>query len=63
MHVPKVKELVGENPSYKRLRIRELKRDYMFGIILRNHGKTLKGNNLQEFNIVLQVLPNEEELT
>lgn len=53
---------MGENVSYKRLRLRELKRDFMFGIVLRNHGKTLKSNGLQDFNIVLQVLPNEEEL-
>lgn len=60
--VPLVAELLGDNPSPKRIRLREVKRNYMFGTIFRNHNKTLKGNGLEDFNVVVQVLGGEEEL-
>lgn len=61
LNVPGIKELAGDK-NFKHLRIRELKRDYMFGTVLRDHEKSLKSNNLTDCNLVVQVLANEEEL-
>ena len=61
--VPFVQELLGSNDSYLRLRLRELKRDYMFGSVLKSHDKTLKAHNIQESNLVLQVLDHDEQLS
>lgn len=56
--------LKAEGKNYKHLRLRELKRDYMFGNIFRGHEKTLKTLNITECNsLVLQILDKEEELS
>ena len=34
MNIPAIKEIAGDK-NYKHLRLRELKRDYMFGTVLR----------------------------
>jgi hypothetical protein len=59
--IPKVAQL-AKGRSYKHLRLRELKRDYMFGAVLREHEKTLKQNNLSDCSMVLQILDKEEQL-
>lgn len=45
MEMPQVKE-ISEGKNHKHLRLRELKRDYMFGNILKGHDKTLKAINI-----------------
>lgn len=58
LDVPAIKELAG-GKNYKHLRVRELKRDYMFGAVLREHDKSLKTNNITDCNLVVQLLDHE----
>lgn len=44
----------------KKIRVRELKRDYMLGNILRNHKVELKSIGLNSNKIVVQILDFEE---
>lgn len=44
------------------LRLREIKRDYMFGAIWREPLKTMKTLTINSTKLVYQVLPTPEEL-
>ena len=62
MTVPMIAEEVKDK-NYKHLRLRELKRDYMFGPILKGHDRTLKSIHIPDsHNLVLQILNYEEQL-
>lgn len=56
-----VKDREGVKP--KQLRVREIKRDYMLGNIMRDHTKELKNLGLNSNKLAVQVLDEEEQLT
>lgn len=63
MTVPMIAEEV-KGKTFRHLRLRELKRDYMFGPILRGDERALKSIHIPDsHNLVLQVLNNEEQLS
>ena len=54
--------LLGKNLKPKQIRIRELKKDYMFGNVWRSHDKFMRDVQVNTNKLVIQILPHEEEL-
>ena len=46
-----------------RLRLREIKRDYMFGSIWRDNNKSVKAVTINSTKVVYQILEQPEKLT